>query len=372
MGNLLFFSRGRIWVSTSLFFLLFLGQSCQIYDETAPISTSINVNSSIQQSFQTMNFVPSSWLSESWWEMFKDEQLSQLIEQSFESNPSLQMAVERVSLAHDCAKSAFFPMLPQVNAAFEEFFAGFTWNRRGIDSTLSLLPDQIIPSWINLLSTLINFRWRIDLWGSQRKLYQAAVDEAKMQMAEAAYAKLMLSTQIAEAYFQMQYYLDLQGLERAILETQNQLLDIEIAIYQNSLTDEETLQTQEKTILTFQQEMLNTDKNIELVMHQLRSLIGLSADDPMEFQLPVSGFGSSFPFPSEIPIGLLLRRPDVVAKIWAVQASSKRIKSAQVAFLPTIDLGSFSGYLNLSWDTLLQPRGWFSSIAPMATLPIFQ
>lgn len=82
--------------------------------------------------------------------------------------------------------------------------------------------------------------------------------------------------------------------------------------------------------------------------------------------------GSSFPFPSEIPIGLLLRRPDVVAKIWAVQASSKRIKSAQVAFLPTIDLGSFSGYLNLSWDTLLQPRGWFSSIAPMATLPIFQ
>ncbi|MCH9633152.1 MAG: Outer membrane protein OprM [Chlamydiae bacterium] len=372
MGDSLFIQRGRILACVILFVVLFFSQSCQHHDDMAKAYPSISIDTSVKEAFSDFSFVSSSWVDENWWEMFQDKQLNQIIEVAFENNPSLQMAVERVSLAHDKAKQSFAPLLPSAEATFEEFLAGFNWNQRGVHSDIGALPDTIVPKWINILSTLVNFRWNLDLWGKQKKLYQAAIDETKMQMAEAAYTKLMLSTQIALAYFDLQYYLSLKEQQALLLNTQNQILDIQNSIYEHALGDEETLQTLEKSILSFQNEIFTSEQNIEVNIHELKMLMGKSADDALNFESPTSFFGPCFPFPEEVPIGFLSRRADVVAKIWAVQAASKRIKSAEVAFLPSIDLGSFSGYFNLSWDTLLKPRGWFTSIAPMATLPIFK
>lgn len=372
MGDSLFIQRGRFLACTILFLILFFSQSCQYHNDMATAYPSVRVDTSVKEAFSDSSFIPSSWINENWWEMFQDVQLNQIVEIAFENNPNLQMAVERVSLAHSAAKQNFAPLLPSAEATFEEFLAGFNWNQRGLHPDIGVLPDTIVPKWINVLSTLINFRWNLDLWGKQKKLYQAAIDETKVQMAEAAYTKLMLSTQIALAYFDLQYYLSLREQQNLLLNAQNQILEIQNNIYENALGDEETLQKLEKDILSFQNEILNSDQNIDLNTHELKMLMGKSADDALNFETPTSFFGPSFPFPGEVPISFLSRRADVVAKIWAVQAASKRVKSAEVAFLPSIDLGSFSGYFNLSWDTLLKPKGWFTSIAPMATLPIFK
>ncbi len=304
--------------------------------------------------------------------MFGDSQFNEIIEVAFENNPTLAMAIERVSLAHNSAKQNFAPLLPSAEATFNDFLAGFNWNKKGITPDLTNLPNDIVPKWINILTTLVNFRWNLDLWGKQRKLYQAALDETKVEMAEASHTRLILSVQMALAYFDLQHFLSLKELQTSLLNTQNQVLNLQVNIYENGLGDEEILQALEKRLISFQNELLQTDQNIALNMHQLKMLMGRSADDKINFELPTGYFGLSFPFPQEVPIDLLSRRADVVAKIWEVQAAAKRVRSAEVAFLPSIDLGSFSGYFNMNWDTLLKPRGWFTSIAPMATLPIFK
>lgn len=341
--------------------------------DTAQVQPPLELNNSIDAAFSSADFVTSaSWMGENWWEVFKDDQLNRFIEKALANNPNLQMALERVSLAHMGAKQAFAPMLPSLDAQFEELFAAFTWNKKDINKDYPFLPGSIVPRWINLLSTFLNFRWRVDLWGSQKQLYRSALDQVKMQMAELSYANLMLSTQLAHAYFNVQYYLSLKELQNEQLATMNSLLELQEEIFANALGDEETLLTIEHQILEWQNQLNQTDQEIALNMNQLKALMGLNADEPIEWSAPVSSFGFSFPFPENFPIQLLARRPDVVAKIWAVEAMAKRVKSAKVAFLPTIDLGSVSGFLSLNWDTLLKPSGWFTSIIPMASLPIFK
>lgn len=350
---------------------MFLG-GCQIQNDLAQPYESLDVSSCIEDAFKNHDLITSSWVQDCWWELFEDEQLSDLMNQMFQNNPTLSEAIERVSIARNVAKQRLSPLLPSVDAQFEELFAGFSWNSRGISDNWQAVPDSIIPKWINFLGYVLNFKWTVDLWGKNRYLYKAAIDEVKMQIAEAAQTKLILSTQLAEVYFALQFALNKNGVEEEILKIKQEKLSILVKVYENALADEVELQSLEKDILIFQNSMLSNQKDIELGIHQIKTLIGESACDQTPIKKPIPFFGSAFPFPEKVPIDLLLRRPDIISKIWTLQAQVKKIKSAKVSFLPSIDLGSYSGFLDLSWQNLLNPRGWFSSILPGVTLPLFK
>lgn len=351
--------------------LTFVG-GCQVQNDLAQVSPSVLPKQSIEEAFENQDFTQGLWVSQNWWEMFQDRQLSNLMEQMFENNPSLSEAVERVSLAHKMASQQLSTLLPSLDAQFREFFAAFTWNDKKLSPEASAVSSDIVPKWINFLSTFLNFRWVLDIWGKNRYLYKAAQDHVKVQMAEAAQTKLMLSVQLCSAYFDLQLAMDQMQMQEEILTLMNQQLEITEKIYENELADELQLQEIEKNILAFKNGMLKTQESIDLCTHQIKALVGLAADNPTPLQKPLPYFGALFPFPENISIDFLLRRPDIVSKIWSIQAQAKKVKSAQVAFFPSIDLSSFLGFLAISWDDLLKPRGWYSSIFPGAKLPLFE
>lgn len=353
------------------FLLTFVG-GCQVHNDLAQMSSSIEPKQSIEEAFANQDFTQGLWISQNWWEMFQDQQLSELMEQMFENNPSLSEAVERVALAHKTASQQLSSILPSLDAQFTDFYAAFAWNDKKLSPQAAAISSEIVPKWINFLSTFLNFRWAIDIWGKNRYLYKAAQDQIKMQMAEAAQTKLMLSVQLCNSYFNLQQAMDQMQIQEEILSLMNQQLEITEKIYENELTDEIQLQELEKSILAYQNSILTTQENMDLSIHQIKALIGLAADNPAPLQKPLPNFGALFPFPENISIDFLLRRPDIVSKIWNIQSQAKKIKSAKVAFFPSVDLSSFLGFLTVSWRDLLKPRGWYSSLFPGAKLPLFE
>jgi NodT family efflux transporter outer membrane factor (OMF) lipoprotein len=367
------FLKGGVYLRGALVILgAFLFSSCSIQKDRVSHSKPLDLTSSIEQAFLSRDFVPGEWSSEKWWEMFNDLQLNSFIERTLEVNPNLQAAFETVLLAHEVAKQNFSPLLPSVSAQFNEDLFAFKWKREGLKLDPALVPRNIFPNWINYLGTMLSFKWALDIWGKQDKLYKAALDEAKAQLAQTAYTKLLLSIQVATSYFRMQQSLKELTLQKAKLEIYQNILSIQKELQKFALAYETDLISIEKTILQIDENLLSVTEIIEKCQHQLRIFMGLSPCDPAPWDTPSVQDEWAFPFPEEISSDLLAKRPDIVSKIWSIQAAMKRVNSAKVAFLPSINLASFSGYFTFTYKELMKPRAWFTSILPGATLPIFE
>ena len=77
----------------------------------------------------------------------------------------------------------------------------------------------------------------------------------------------------------------------------------------------------------------------------------------------------------ELPAGLdsriLLRRPDVVQAEYRLRGANARIGAARAAFFPTISLTGLAGFASTALASLFTGGAFTWSVAPGATLPIF-
>lgn len=348
--------------------------SCSIQSQRAEISKPLDIDLSTKEAFLSKDFIPSDWASENWWEMFNDCQLNQFIETTLANNPTIQAAVETIILAHESAKQAFSPLLPSVDAEFKEALFAFNWRGDGVKVPASLdalLPDNILPNWINFLGYFLSFKWSLDIWGKQTKLYKAAQDDMKAQLANAAYTKLLLSVQVANSYMNLQYYLRMQTLQEEALQVQNDMLLIYEQMQVYALADEMDIQNTKKRVAKLRLQLLETAESITKKQYELKVYMGMSPDQTDPVQMPTACFDAPFPWPDQVSIDLLARRPDVVTKIWAIQAATKRVNSAKVAFFPSVDLASLSGFFDFKYKEVLEPKSWFTSVIPGVTLPLF-
>jgi len=348
--------------------------SCSIQSQRAEISKPLDIDLSVREAFLSKDFIPSDWTSESWWEMFNDPQLNHFIETTLTNNPTIQAAVETVVLAHDSAKQAFSPLLPSVDAEFKEALFAFDWRGDGVKVPAALdalLPKNILPNWINFLGYTLSFKWSLDIWGKQTKLYKAALDDMKAQLANAAYSKLLLSVQVANSYMALQYHLQMKGVQEELLQVQSDMLLIYEQMFTYALADEMDIQISQKSAAQTRLQLLSTSEDITKKQYELKVYMGISPDQADPIQMPTACFDQPFPLPDQVSFDLLARRPDIVTKIWAIQAATKRVNSAKVAFFPSIDLASLSGFFDLKYKDVLEPKSWFTSIIPGVTLPLF-
>ena len=330
-----------------------------------------NLELNFKEAFLSQDFTPSAWSYEKWWEMFNDPQLSQFIELSIKNSPTLAVAEERVLAAHQVSKLQFSPLLPEADLALKEALIDFSYRRRGLEFGEPILPSTILPNWLNFFTTLVNFKWDLDLFGKQKKLYRAAIDEIQMALAEAAEQKLLISIQVARCYFELQYHINLeqQLLDQWDLLVEKQILlqrQLECGLGTQMMLDEHQMQ-----MLQLEKQLSQCQKDLSLGLSQLGVFVSLDPANPTPMQMPTASFDRPFPLPASLNIDLLSKRADIVSHLWAIQAAIKRVNAAKVSFLPSIDLGSLSGYFTLTYKEIMKPRAWFTSVIPGATLPIF-
>jgi NodT family efflux transporter outer membrane factor (OMF) lipoprotein len=76
--------------------------------------------------------------------------------------------------------------------------------------------------------------------------------------------------------------------------------------------------------------------------------------------------------PGDIAIGLVGRRPDVVAARWRVEAAAQRIGVARAGFYPNVSLDGLIGYASFGLSNLFTGASVIGSAGPAVSLPIFE
>ncbi len=352
----------------SLVLFLFLFESCAALKKRKhepQVMETVEVSKSIDSALETPDFEEGKWPAYNWWTMFSDDQLNQIMDEAIENNPSLMAAVSRLRASQEEAKKVRSSLIPQLSASFNDNYQHLS------KDDLYRFPPSRVPAVVNEVITGLNFEYEIDLFGKNRNLYRAAMGQARSQAAETAQSLLMITTSLAESYFNYSAnLLDLQ-VSRDMAKAQKTYLELTELRMENGIDDQMMVDQAAADLLEMEEVVIFYEVEVEVNKTQIKVLMGLSPDDPRAIEFPTASFDRPFPLPENIPVNLLARRPDLMAQIWTVEAAAHLINAAKAAFFPNINLTAFVGLATLSWGKLFSHNSFSGSINPAISLPLF-
>src|SRR3954466_14825041 len=156
------------------------------------------------------------WPREDWWKAFNDPQLDALMDEALRASPSLNIAAARTRQAIAGAQAARASLAPRVDASGSSTRERFSehW----------LVPPPLGGSTQTLNELQATLSWEIDFWGRNRAAYEAALGTSRAAEVDVYAARIALSSNIAQAYVQLQRTYRQRDVADATLREREQIL----------------------------------------------------------------------------------------------------------------------------------------------------
>lgn len=330
-----------------------------------PQLKSQNVSALPQEAHDKELFVQGNWPDNHWWETFQDPQLNTLIQKGLAHNPNLSSAKARAKAAFEVANIEKSTLFPQLN-----FKAQDLWINQSQNGPI-LGFFRLIPETYNDINIALNFSYDIDLFGKHMKAYRAAFGAARARQVEIAETALLLSASIASTYFQLQAHNEALVYQKALLKETETILRLTKESYTKGLSTDITINNAEANVAQIEEGLFHLEQLIALEEHMIRVLIGEGPVSCTQIK-PVWHYSDKIlSLPCDIPMSLLLRRPDLRAQLWYIEAAAYGVGVAKAEFLPNINLAALGGFESISLGNLFALQSLTSQILPSITIPLF-
>ena len=314
---------------------------------------------------QTLAGPVSPWPQEEWWRRYQDPQLDRLIEEAMANSPTLEITAARVRRADAVTEATHAADLPQftLGGSFGESKASY-WNG---------VPYAGVPKGVNeAASARVSMDWSLDFFGKNRAALAASLSAAQAARADAAQARLLLTTSVAGAYA------DLLGQMREVdlaEETVRVREGTANLVMQRRAHGLETLASEGQAVSALESARQALESNHELVdltRLRLAALLGAGPDRGLTVNRPANPSLAQFGLPANLPADLIGRRPDVRAARLRVEARAAQIKVARAGFYPSINLTGFTGPQSLGLSQFFNVASMAGSFGPAFSLPLFR
>ncbi len=300
-----------------------------------------------------------------WFEVFKDEQLQELIRTGLAQNYDLRDAVARVSAARANLGITRADQFPNIAAGVD--LTTLRNSRRGAIP----LPEGISRdhTFGTLLLNLLPFE--VDIWGRLRRATEAARAELLATEENRKAVITTLVSDVATAYFNLlELDMELQIDNRTLTTRQESLRLIKVR-EQGGVATMLDVRQAEQLVYSATQTIPDTERLIEQTENQLSLLLGKHPGAVTrgrrltEQAQPPSA-------PPGLPSSLLERRPDIRAVEQNLIAANAIIGVARAAYFPQISLTGFLGSQSNQLASLFTGPTGAWQFAPQVTQPIFR
>jgi NodT family efflux transporter outer membrane factor (OMF) lipoprotein len=302
------------------------------------------------------------WPAADWWQAWGDPQLNALVAEALAGNPDMVAAAARVAAADAAARQSRAGLLPSL-----------TGNASLGGSQLSRnlgIPPQFVPQGV-LESGLVNLQagWNFDLWGQGRAQLRAARREADAVAVERAQAQLLLAASVASAYADFAAALDRDVAARDALAIRRQTLDITARRVAAGLDNDGARAQAASRLALAQADVAAAGQMVTVARNRIALLLGAGPDRGLALRPP-----AITPLPPGVPadagIGLIARRPDVIAARLRAEAAGARESAARRAFLPNLSINATIGQQSLGFDRLFESNSVYAQFGPALNLPL--
>lgn len=307
-----------------------------------------------------------AWPDVRWWDGYGDPQLAALIEEALAASPTMEEAAARVRKAGAAAQQAGARRLPEISASAQ---GGISQQST---STIDLPPGIDLPHrWSDAGQAALNFSFDLDLWGKNKATLRAALSEQEAARADAAQARLVLSTAVASAYADLATLAAVRAADETYLRIRGDTLALMRARAAAGLENEAALMRAETGRAAAAAELAAVDEQIALTRNRLAALTGGGPERGRSIPLPPAARLGSYGLPADLGIAIVGRRPDIVAARLRAEAAASRIKAARADFYPNVRLSALIGVQALGLGSLLDGGSVYGSAGPAVSLPIF-
>ncbi len=315
-------------------------------------------------SAQSLTGAAGQWPADQWWQGYGDAQLGTLISEGLVGATDLRAAYARFALAAAAAGEARSALLPTLEADGGVGVAKQSYNY--------LFPAAFAPKgWRQTGQGSIGFGWDLDFWGKNRASLAAARADQRAAGAEAAQARLAVSTGIAAAYADLADLYAQHDAAADARDVRSQTLALMIQRQGQGLENAGAVARERSRLASAQGDLAALDEQLALARHRLAALMGAGPDRGLTIARPAVTALASAGLPADIPAQLIGRRPDVVAARATAEAAADRIRVAHAAFYPDINLSALIGLQSLGLSNLFKSGSDYGSVGPAISLPIF-
>ncbi len=300
----------------------------------------------------------------SWWQRFGDAQLDRLQQQALRNSPTLTLAGARLAQARAALAAADAARYPQLGLGARAARFKISANR-----PLTNYSAQNFSTVQNDFALSLNASYELDLAGRVQRSVEGATASAEQSAADLENTRLLLTTDLASAYFNLRATdIELDVLLRSIA-LQRRALEL--------VTARHELGAVSGLDVAQQQALLDSTLAQVDVLRRLRAqyehaLATLTGTPAPSFALapdlrPI--------VPPAIPIGVpseaLERRPDVASAERAMAAANAQIGVATAAFYPSVMLAPMVGVDSRLIESLFDAPSLLWSVGVSATQVLF-
>lgn len=301
-----------------------------------------------------------------WFQVFKDQQLQDLIRTALVRNYDLRDAIARVEAARANLGITRSNQLPNVAAG-----GSVEFNRLSRDGATPL-PATFLPNQNRTFGTaalqLLSFE--LDIWGRLRRATEAA--RANLLSAEETQKAVVttLVSEVATSYLtlrELDYELE---ISQRTLQTREESLALTRQRQTGGVSTRLDLRQAEELVYTAAETIPSIQEQIEQDENQITLLLG---ENPGSITRGRSLTDQDLPpdVPPGLPSALLERRPDIRAAEQDLIAANAEIGVARAAYFPEISLSGFLGGSSTQLSSLFSgPHSAWSAV-PQVTQPIF-
>lgn len=293
-----------------------------------------------------------------WWRGFRSRELTDIVEQSLDSNLDIAAAIARIVQADAQSRISGAALLPDIGLG-----AGASHSQSSRSSSGSTAIS-------NNLSATLSASYEIDFWGKNRAVLRAAEQTAVASRFDREVVALTTVASAANAYFQILAAQDRLAAARDNLSSANRVLelirqratagtasDLEIA------QQESVVNTQRATIPQLQQTVTQNRNALAVLLARSPESVRIRGGSLRNVAIPRVTPG--------LPSELLAQRPDIREAEAQLAAANANVHVARAQMLPSITLTGDGGYQSPVLRTLLRPESAIYSVAAGLAQPIF-
>lgn len=295
-----------------------------------------------------------------WFEVYHDSALQNLIKTAIDSNLDLLTAGARMQEAQatsGAVKANLFPFLSYQGAA--------GGGKAGTEATK--VNGGVQGGLLNVFGVL---NWELDLWGKLRHQSQSAVNDFLASEANRAALQVSLVAEVATDYFLLRDLDNELMISENTLEGRKKNTQIISDKFNHGYVSElDLLQARQQEAIAaaavpgFRRQITLMENAIRVILGQGPGPIIRGASNYDQILSP--------DIPVGLPSQLLERRPDVIAAEFALKSQFERIGVAQANRFPTISLTGVLGFASPQLSTILSSQGFVANGFGSLVGPLF-
>lgn len=297
-----------------------------------------------------------------WREFFVDPRLVRVIETTLGNNRDLRIALANVEQARAQYRIQRADLLPTAaasgNATYQQ--QPFPQQMGGMSGRMDIYSASVGIS-----------AWEVDLFGRVRNLTKAAQEKYFASVENRNAAQTALVAEVATAWLTMASDQERLRIARDLEAAFGKTLQLTRERFAKGIASELEVRQAQTSHDQARADIAQITTLVAQDQNALNLLAGTTvAVDDLPSAMP-EGDVTLVNLPENLPSTALLQRPDIAAAEHQLRAANADIGAARAAFFPKISLTAALGTMSQALSGLFKSGTDYWSVAPSASLPIF-